>query len=98
VTVRTALLRRRQNIGESGVPFNYCIAACVAVPTPGLRAQFYGVGPELSSPVDFMLLNFDKDDNEYFFGLGDFLERIKQSAGAWNSKFGAPSQIHTDSN
>ena len=72
--------------------------ACVAVPTPGLRAQFYGVGPELSSPVDFMLLNFDKDDNEYFFGLGDFLERIKQSAGAWNSKFGAPSQIHTDSN
>jgi hypothetical protein len=91
-------LAEKKNISKSGVSFNYYIAACLTVPTPGLLAQFYGIGPELSSSVDFMLPIFDNDDNEYFFGLGDVIQRIKESVGPANSKFGAPSQIHTDSN
>jgi len=91
-------LAEKKNISKSGVSFNYYIAACLTVPTPGLLAQLYGIGPELSSSVDFMLPIFDNDDNEYFFGFGDVIKRIKESVGTANSKFGAPSQIHTDSN
>merc|ERR1712151_1002358 len=70
-------LAEKKNISKSGVSFNYYIAACLTVPTPGLLAQFYGIGPEVSSSVDFMLPIFDNDDNEYFFGLGDVIQRIK---------------------
>merc|ERR1712217_825821 len=65
-------LVEKKNISKSGVSFNYYIAACLTVPTPGLLAQFYGIG--------------------------DVIQRIKESVGPANSKFGAPSQIHTDSN
>jgi hypothetical protein len=91
-------IAEKNNISKSGVWFNYYIATVLTVPAPQLLAQFYGVGPELSSTLDFLLPIVDNDDNEHFFGLGDIIRRIKQSVGATNSNFGAPSQIHTDSN
>merc|ERR1712232_998288 len=91
-------IAEKNNISKSGVWFNYYIATVLTVPAPQLLAQFYGVGPELSSTLDFLLPIFNNDDNEHFFGLGDVIRRIKQSVGVTNSNFGAPSQIHTDSN
>merc|ERR1711920_800359 len=91
-------LAEKSNISKSGVWFNYYIATVLTIPAPQLLAEIYGVGPELSSTMDFVLPIFDNDDNEHFFGLGDVIQRIKQSVGATKSNFGAPSQIHTDSN
>jgi len=81
-------------ISESGVSFNYYIAAVATLPTPDLLAQIYGIGPQVSSTVDFLLPLLDK---EHFFGLGDIIEQITHLAGAANTSSDAPSHIHTHS-
>merc|ERR1712179_393294 len=90
-------LAEKKNISKSGVWFNYYIATVLTIPAPQLLAELYGVGPELSSTWDFLLPIFDNEGREHFFGLSDVIQRIKQSVGATNSNFGAPSQIHSDS-
>merc|ERR1712232_1185220 len=87
-------LAEMSKISETGVDFNYYIASVLTVPAPQLLAEFYGVGPELSSTMDFLLPLFDE---KHFFGLGDVIQRMTQSVGATSSHFEAPSQIHTHS-
>merc|ERR1712151_331680 len=81
-------------ISESGVSFNYYMASVSTLPTPTLLAQFYGVGPELSSTADFLRPILEKD---HFFGLGDIVQQIKQSVGAAQTSFDAPPHMHTHS-
>merc|ERR1712113_101732 len=85
-------LAQMSKISKTGINFNYYIATVLTIPTPQLLAEFFGVGPELSSTLDFLLPIFDQ---EHFFGLGDIIQRITQSVGTANASFKAPSQIHT---
>jgi hypothetical protein len=79
-------------ISKSGVSFNFYLASVSTLPTPNLLAQIYGVGPEVSSTVDFLFPQLDKNQ---FFGLGDIVQEITQSVGAANTSSDAPSHIHT---